>query len=68
MCLEELRRIRLVMQKHYPEMIRNGKISPYTRDHRFAVSDKLITMLLQAKANKKKISQNNFNQLLNQLP
>ncbi len=50
MCLDELLRLQKVMRKSYPDQVKEGKLSPYTRDHRFAVMAAMVAMMQQAKA------------------
>lgn len=46
-ALVEIMRIDDVMQRTYPQMVQDGKISPYTRDHRLKVNQFIINHFKQ---------------------
>lgn len=66
MALDELKRQRRYFTQHYPRLVKEGKVTPYERDHRLAVNDTLTRLLTTAIKNKG-TNQPNFAQLLNQL-
>lgn len=64
MCIEELERLGAIMKKSYPDQVKESKLTPYERDHRYRVNEKLISLLKEAKANKQTNGET-FIQLLN---
>lgn len=67
MLLAENKRIRSHMQKHYPAMVKEEKITPYERDHRLACNEKIISLLQQA-INNQQTNGAKLLQILNQQP
>lgn len=67
MFIDEEVRILKYMAKHYNRFVKQGKITPYERDHRQMLHSKMLEMLTAAKANKG-TSKPTFVQIINQLP
>lgn len=67
MLLDELERQRRYFKDHYPGLVKKGKITPYQRDHRISINNKLIDLVKQAIANKKTNGPKLLH-LLNELP
>lgn len=68
MCITQTKRIIKVMEDHYPQMVKDEKITPYDRDHRMNVQRKLLSLLEQAKENKINNTGPTFCQLIKNLP
>ena len=69
MCIAEMERQQQYYRKYYsdPEILKRSKITPYERDHRISINNKLLELLYQAKQNKA-INGPKFLDLINQLP
>lgn len=52
MLIKETQRIRRQMLKAFPQLVKDGKVTPYQRDHRLRCNEKLLNLLLQAQQNK----------------
>lgn len=53
MLLTEQKRIRAHMERTYPTMVKERRITTYERDHRLSCNKKIIDLLTEAKQNKK---------------
>jgi hypothetical protein len=52
MLLDEMKRQRRYFKEHYPSLVKKQKLTPWERDHRQAVNEKLIELIEQAIQNK----------------
>ena len=68
MLLVELKRHRAYFKKHYTDFVRRGLITPYDRDQRKAVNEKLIQLVETAIKNKTQRHGPKLMELLNQMP
>lgn len=50
--ITELERTVSSRKESYQSLVKSGKMSPYTRDHRVAVMERLLQVCRQAKAEK----------------
>ena len=64
MVIDELQRTINSRETSYKELVSKGKLSPYTRDHRLHIMQKLLSLAKKAKADKSQT----FVQLINQIP
>jgi hypothetical protein len=67
MFIAEEKRILQYMDEHYNDFVKQGKITPYDRDHRKSLHKKMLQLLTDAKKNKA-TNGKTFVQIINQLP
>lgn len=67
MCQTEITRLYKSMKKTYPNWVKDGIITPYTRDHRLAVMEKMIRLFEEAQENRN-TGGPTFKQLIKNLP
>lgn len=52
MCIEELERTVASRKTMYPQLVNNGKMTPYTRDKRINIMQRLLELCKNAQKNK----------------
>ena len=67
MLLAEQKRLLAVMQSSYPKQVAEGKITPYTRDHRYNCLETIIQLLQKILANRPTTETTQLSKQLNQL-